>query len=79
MSDLEFTCDGMFYSILPNTRAGEDIMRQILELNEGSHKVFVPHFPAFKAAVKAAGVTIRKARSRKSDMGDDELLAALAA
>lgn len=79
MSDLEFTCDGLFYSIMPNTPAGDDVMRQLLEQNEGSNKIFVLHFPYFKAALKAAGVTIRKARSRKASMSDDELLAALGA
>ena len=78
MADLEYTFDGLFYFVVPNSAAGEDICRQLCEQNDGSNKVLFTAFAGFKAAVKAANATIRKARPRKSNMSDDELYAALA-
>ena len=75
-SDLSYLTTGIFTVILPNTKEGEHVWREIVA-QEGTHKIFTIHLKAVISQIRKAGYTIVKAKPMK--MSDDELLAELMA
>lgn len=70
-TDIEYTFNGHFYRLYPNTPAGERAYCELpIECADG---VIPAHWWAsFKYAMKEAGLTLRK--MRKSKMTTDEIL-----
>ena len=78
MTDLYYTTDGFFVTLIPNTKEGESVWNEIAKSFDG-----VAKFPAHMKdnifmQIRHAGYKIRKAPKVKfDDISDDELLLAL--
>ena len=59
-SDFSYRIDGMFALILPESPAGEKAMGQVMEMTDGTGKVFSCQVNALRADLHKAGYTIRK-------------------
>ena len=66
MSDFSYRINGMFAFILPESPAGEKAMGQVMEMTDGTGKVFSVQLNALKAAMHRAGYTISKRYERKT-------------
>lgn len=76
-ADFNYTCDGLFYRLLPNNTAAEWIWRGIAAVFEGG-VIDASAWGSIKAQLKEAGYTVREGL-QSAAISDDELLAALAA
>ena len=63
--DFSYRIDGMFALILPESPAGEKAMGQVMEMTDGTAKVFSAQLNALKADLHRAGYTIQKRSARK--------------
>jgi hypothetical protein len=59
-SDFSYRIEGMFALILPESHDGEKAMGQVMEMTDGTAKVFSNQINAFKADLHCVGYTIRK-------------------
>ncbi len=66
MPDFSYRINGMFAFILPESPAGEKAMGQVMEMTDGTGKVFAVQLNALKADLHRAGYTIRKQYARKT-------------
>jgi len=75
--DISYTTDKMFTRFMPESKAGEDVWREMASKMGGVAAVLNFEAKAIIAQMRAAGYKVGKAKSVKMDMSDDELLAAL--
>ena len=75
--DISYTSDKMFTRFLPESKAGEDVWREMASKMGGVAAVFNFESKAIIAQMRAAGYKVGKAKPIKLDMSDDEILAAL--
>lgn len=66
MTDFSYRINGMFAFILPESPTGEKAMGQVMEMTNGTGKVFAVQLNALKADLHRAGYTIRKQYARKT-------------
>lgn len=77
-TDLYYTTDGFFVTLIPNTEDGEYIWNEIANSFEGAARFPAHMKPSIFAQIKDAGYTVCKAPKVKFDnISDDELLAEL--
>jgi hypothetical protein len=78
MADFSYRINGMFALILPESPNGEAAMGQVMEMTDGTAKVFAYQLNALKADLHRAGYTIKKrehSKLRKCSLGAiDELV-----
>lgn len=77
--DISYTTDKMFTRFMPESKAGEDVWREMASKMDGAAAVLNFEAKAIIAQMRAAGYKVGKAKPVKMDMSDDELLAALGA
>lgn len=75
--DISYTNDKMFTRFMPESKAGEEVWREIANKMDGVAAVLNFEAKAIITQMRAAGYKVGKAKPVKLDMGDDELLAAL--
>lgn len=75
--DISYKVKSIWIQITPETRDGETLYNEFVKQNNGSDAILAIHLPMFKAMVKKAGYSIRKATPKKVKESDAELLAAI--
>lgn len=75
--DISYTNDKMFTRFMPESKAGEDVWREMASKMGGVAAVLNFEAKAIIAQMRAAGYKVGKANPVKLDMSDDELLVAL--
>lgn len=75
--DISYTTDKMFTRFMPESKAGEDVWREMANKMGGVAAVLNFEAKAIIAQMRAAGYKVGKAKPVKMDMSDDELLSAL--
>jgi hypothetical protein len=65
MADFSYRINGMFALILPESPNGEAAMGQVMEMTDGTAKVFAYQLNALKADLHRAGYTIIKRERSK--------------
>jgi hypothetical protein len=75
--DISYTTDKMFTRFMPESKAGEDVWREMASKMDGVAAVLNFEAARVIAEMRKAGYKVAKAKSVNLDMSDDELLAAL--
>lgn len=74
MTDVTYSKGELFTSFYSASAAGDIVMRELVEQNEGSNAVFTIHADAVIAQMRKMGYTVRATKVSKSTLAEIDAL-----